>query len=99
METWIVAVSTEFDTLWRSSIGRDCVTDGTHPKNLDDDVEHYVIDEAKLSEPVVIGKGIGKFPEITQFSCRRAFKSHRLMQDYFIAQGVISKPITYLLGE
>ena len=105
-ETWEVAVSraeTHFDTLWQSSKGRYCVTDGTHPAYLESDLEGYVVDIDELKEPVVIGSH-GKhcrvgFPFFGPSSDTRVLRNHKLMERFLFVNGVIDKPITYLLPE
>lgn len=97
-ETWKVAVSRHdsgMDTLWRSSEGRFCITDGTHPKHVEGDLDGYIIDIEKLKKPVVLGAG-WLFPNLWRID-EEVVQCYAMFEKYFLREGFISEPITYIL--
>lgn len=95
-ETWTVAVSrraNKFDALWKSSEGRYAQTDGTHPNNVEGDMEGYILDLEVTKSPVIIGHG-WFFPH---FRTERSIRSCAIFQAYFLKEGIITAPIVYQL--
>lgn len=98
---WFIAVSrkeTKCDTLWKSTDGRFCITDGTHPAHLEGDIEDYILRVEALVEPLRIRDS--EYP--IAFPCggdRRpigqSVEATRVLERFFLKEGVITKPLTY----